>query len=75
MDEVRRVRQRNRRYDEPGSAPEVQQTPADKFRTGSFLVIDCLDAELRKRRTGSIHWNLPQSLVSCETLRVFQMKK
>ena len=29
--------------------PEVQQTPADKFRTGSFLVIDCLDAELRKR--------------------------
>ena len=50
VDEVRRIRQRNRRYDEPGSASEVQQTPADTFRTGSFLVIiDCLDAELRKR--------------------------
>ena len=50
MDEVRRIRQRNRRHDEPGSASEVQQTPADTFRTGSFLVIiDCLDAELRKR--------------------------
>ena len=35
----------------PGSAPEVQQTAAIKFRMGSFLVIiDCLDAELRKRQ-------------------------
>ena len=49
VDEVRRVCERIRRYDEPGSAPEVQQTPADKFRAGSFLEIDCLDAELRKR--------------------------
>ena len=29
---------------------ELPQTPADKFRTGTFLVIiDSLDAELRKR--------------------------
>ena len=35
---------------ELGSALEEQQTAADKFRTGSFLVIiDCLDAVLRKR--------------------------
>ncbi len=44
------MRKRNRRYDEPGSAPELLQTPADKFRAGTFLVIiDNLDAELRKR--------------------------
>ncbi len=44
------MRKRNRRYDKPGSAPELLQTPADKFRTGAFLVIiDRLDAELRKR--------------------------
>ena len=39
-----------RDYDEPGSAPEVSQTPANKFRTDTFLVIiDRIDAELRKR--------------------------
>jgi hypothetical protein len=27
--EIKRVRKRNRRYDEPGSAPELLQTPAD----------------------------------------------
>ena len=49
-EEVRRVRQRNRRYDEPGSAPELSQTPADKFRTRTFLVIvDSIDGELQKR--------------------------
>ena len=44
MEEVsRRVRQPNRRYDEPGSA--------NKFRTGTFLVIkDSIDGELQKRR-------------------------
>ena len=47
MEEVRRVRQRNRRYDETGSAPELLQTPADKFRTGTFLVIiDSINGEL-----------------------------
>ena len=50
VEDNKRVRQRNRRYDEPGSAPELPQTPADKFRTGTFLVIiDSLDAGLRKR--------------------------
>ena len=44
------MRKRNRHYDEPGSAPELLQTPADKLRTGTFLVIiDNLDAELQKR--------------------------
>ena len=48
--DVGRVRQRNHRYDEPGTAPELTQTPVDKFRTGSFLVIiDNVHAELKKR--------------------------
>ena len=49
-EEGKRVRKRNHRYEEPGSAPELLQTPADKFRTGTFLVIiDSLGAELQKR--------------------------
>ena len=48
--DVRRVRPRNHRYDKPGTAPELTQTPVDKFRTGSFLVIiDNVDVELKKR--------------------------
>ena len=50
--DVRRVRQRNHRYDEPGTAPELTQTPADKFRTSTFLIlviIGNVDAELKKR--------------------------
>ena len=48
--DIRRVRQRNHRYDEPGTAPELTQTPVDKFRTGTFLVIiDNVDAKLKKR--------------------------
>ena len=48
--DVRRVRQRNHRYDEPGTAPELTQTPVDKFRAGTFLVIiDNVDTELKKR--------------------------
>ena len=48
--DIRRVRQRNHRYDEPGTAPELTQTPVDKFRTGTFLVIiDNINAELKKR--------------------------
>ena len=48
--EEKRVRKRNRRYDEPGSAPELSQTPTNKFHTDTFLVIiDRIDAELRKR--------------------------
>ena len=44
------MRQRNHRYDEPGTAPEFTQTPVDKFRTGAFLVIiDNVNAELKKR--------------------------
>ena len=45
------MRKRNRLYyDESESAPELRQTPAEKFRTGTFLVvIDSLDAELRKK--------------------------
>ena len=40
MEEVSRcVRQRNPRYNEPGLAPELTQTPADNFLTGTFLVI------------------------------------
>ena len=43
------MRKRNRRYDEPGSTPELSQTPANKFHTDTFLVIiDRIDAELRK---------------------------
>ena len=50
-DEMKRNRQRNHRYDEPGSALEVELTPADKFRTATFLVIiDYLVAELKKRK-------------------------
>ena len=47
MEEVsRRVRQPNRRYDEPGSA----QPLANKFRSGKFLVIiDSMDGEMQKR--------------------------
>lgn len=68
-DEVRRVRRRNRRDDEPGSAPEVQQSPADKFRTGTFLVIiDNIDAELKKRLE-AYSGILLQDLVSCESSR------
>ena len=49
-EEARRVRQRSRCYDEPGTAPELPQSPADKFRTRTFLVIvDSLDAALQKR--------------------------
>ncbi|XP_046864356.1 uncharacterized protein LOC124458372 [Xenia sp. Carnegie-2017] len=32
-EEIKRVRKRNRRNDEPGSAPDLLQIPADKFRT------------------------------------------
>ena len=50
-DEMKRNRQRNHRYDEPGSALEVELTPADKFRTATFLVIiDNLVVELKKRK-------------------------
>ena len=39
----------NHRYDEPGTAPELTQSPVDKFRTRTFLVIiDNVDAELKK---------------------------
>ena len=49
------MRKRNRLYEEPGSAPELLQTPADKFRTGTFLVIiDSLGAELQKRVLNAI---------------------
>ena len=49
-EEVKRVRQRNRRNDDPGSVPELPQTPNDRFRTGTFLVIlDRINGELRKR--------------------------
>ncbi|XP_046856081.1 uncharacterized protein LOC124449178 [Xenia sp. Carnegie-2017] len=55
-EEIKRVRKRNRRNDEPGSAPDLLQIPADKFRTGTFLVIiDSLDAELRKRLSAYIN--------------------
>ena len=44
------MRQRNRRCDEPRSAPELKQTPVDKFRTGTFLVfIDNIDAVIKKQ--------------------------
>ena len=44
------MRKWNRLYDEPESAPELLQTPAEKFRTGTFLVvIGSLDAELKKK--------------------------
>ena len=49
-EEVRRVSQRNRRYDELGLANELPQTPSEKFRTGTFLVIiDSINSELQKR--------------------------
>ena len=49
-EEVRRVRQRNRRYDELRFANELPQTPSEKFRTGTFLVIiDSINSELQKR--------------------------
>jgi hypothetical protein len=49
-EEVKRVRQCNRRNDDPGSVPELPQTPNDRFRTGTFLVIlDRINGELRKR--------------------------
>ncbi|XP_046862046.1 zinc finger MYM-type protein 1-like [Xenia sp. Carnegie-2017] len=55
-EEIKCVRKRNRRNDEPGSAPDLLQIPADKFRTGTFLVIiDSLDAELRKRLSAYIN--------------------
>ena len=49
-EEVQRVRQRNRRYDDPEAAPELSQTPVDKFRTGTLLVnVDSIAGELQKR--------------------------
>ena len=73
-EEVRRVRQRNRRYDELGSAPGFPQTPADKFRTGTFLVIlDSINSELQKRLAA--YALLLRSLGSCETLRTCQTIK
>ena len=34
----------------PGTAPELTQTPVDKFRTSTFLVIvDNVDTEFKKR--------------------------
>ncbi|XP_028404014.1 uncharacterized protein LOC114526629 [Dendronephthya gigantea] len=49
-EDVQRVRRRNRHYDDPEAAPEQPQTPADKFRTGTFLVIvDSIASELQKR--------------------------
>ena len=50
VSEEKRVRKRNHRYDEPGSAPELSQTPANKFHIDTFLVIiNRIDAELPKR--------------------------
>ncbi|CAB3979862.1 Hypothetical predicted protein [Paramuricea clavata] len=47
---MRTLRRRNETKS-PGSAPEVELTPADKFRTATFLVIiDNLIAELKKRK-------------------------
>ena len=49
-EDVQRVRKRNRRNDDPDAAPERPQTPVDKFRTGTFLVIvDNIASELQKR--------------------------
>ena len=48
--EEKQVCKQNRCYNEPGSAPELPQTPVNKFHTDTFLVIiDRIDAELRKR--------------------------
>lgn len=50
-DEMKRHRQWNRLYDEPGSTPYVELTPTKNFRTATFLVINnCLVAKLKKRR-------------------------
>ena len=35
--DVRRVRERNHRYNEPGTTPKLTQTPVGKFRTGTFF--------------------------------------
>ena len=44
------ILQRNRRYDDPEAAREQLQTPVNKFRTGTFLVIvDSIASELQKR--------------------------
>lgn len=44
------MRRRNRHYDDPEAAPEQLQTPVDKFRTGTFLIIvDSIASELQKR--------------------------
>ena len=73
-EEGKRVRKRNRRYEEPGSAPELLQTPADKFRTGTFLVIiDSLGAELQKRL--SAYAIIAGRFGFCENSQTFQMKK
>jgi hypothetical protein len=35
----KRVRRRNRKHDEPDAEPEVQLSPRDKFRVGTFTII------------------------------------
>lgn len=49
-EEAKRVRQRNRRYDEGSSEPEEVRSSRDKFRQDTFLVIiDTLIIELSRR--------------------------
>ena len=70
--EGKRVRKRNRRY-KPGSVPELLQTPADKFHTGTFLVIiNSLDAELQRLSAYTI---IAGNLAFRKNLQTFQMKK
>ena len=45
------MRRRNRKHDEPDAEPEVQLSPRDKFRVGTFtIIIDNLLCELSKRK-------------------------
>ena len=49
-EEAKRVRKRNRRYDEGSSEPEEVRSSRDRFRQDTFLVIiDTLIIELSRR--------------------------
>ena len=67
-------RVRNRRYDKPGSAPELLQTPANKFHMDTFLVIiDRIDTELRKPL--GAYTGIAARFGFYESSRTFQLKR
>jgi len=84
IEDIQKVGKRNCRYDDdygsvsaPTVSKELVQTPADKFRTGTFIiVIDRLSSELTKRlnayQTVSKRFGFLRKLVSLPSKEILQ---